>query len=141
MLEVNKEKRDKYLGLKLEGILESDLNIYVTYDHHRFGPFVIGRMTIKEAGIYSVCCAIQNLWLAALVEIFGVGWVSIIHSKDLTEILDLPPKIRPIAYLCLGYVDKFQEKPELESSKWLNRIELKDVINIENWNNNYENDE
>lgn len=132
----NSDKRkDKYLNLKLEGILESDLNICITYDHHRFGPFIIGRMTIKEAGIYSVCCAIQNLWLAARVENIGVGWVSIIDNKDLSKILDLPSNIQPIAYLCLGYVKEFENKPDLESKKWLDRMPLGEVINFEKWNN------
>ena len=71
------------MNLTLEGILESDLNICITYDHNRFGPFMIGRMTIKQAGIYSLCCAVQNVWLTARVENIGVGWVSIIDNKDL----------------------------------------------------------
>jgi 5,6-dimethylbenzimidazole synthase len=128
-------RREKYLSLRLEGILESDLNICITYDHDRFGPFVIGRMTIKEAGIYSVCCAIQNLWLAARVENIGVGWVSIIDSKDLERILELPLNVKPIAFLCLGYVKEFENKPDLESSKWLDRIPLHDVVNFERWTN------
>ncbi len=82
LLAMDKERKRKYLDLKLEGILESNLNICVTYDHKRFGPYIIGRMTIKEAEIYSVCCAIQNLWLAARAENIGVGWVSIINNKD-----------------------------------------------------------
>ena len=77
-LKDDKEKQEKYHNLKLEGSMESNLNICVTYDHNRFGPFVIGRITIKEAGIYSVCCAIQNLWLTARVKDIGVGGVSII---------------------------------------------------------------
>src|SRR6478735_10196081 len=135
-LKDDKEKLEKYHNLKLEGIMESDLNICVSYDHSRFGPFVIGRMTIEEAGVYSVCCAIQNLWLAARVEDIGVGWVSIINNSDLTEILNLPCNIKPIAYLCLGYVDKFNEMPDLEESKWLNRLDLQDVIFFEKWNDN-----
>jgi 5,6-dimethylbenzimidazole synthase len=135
-LKDNQEKQEKYLTLKLEGIMESDLNICVTYDHDRFGPFVIGRMTIEEAGIYIVCCAIQNLWLAARVEEIGVGWVSIIDNSDLRQILNLPNNIKPIAYLCLGYVDKFNEVPELEESKWLRRLDLQDVIFFEKWNEN-----
>ena len=83
LLDNQEEKKRKYLSLKLEGILESDINICITYDHSRFGPFVIGRMTIKEAGIYSVCCAIQNLWLAARAENIGVGWVSILNNRTL----------------------------------------------------------
>lgn len=133
LLEKDKEKKRKYLDLKLEGILESNLNICVTYDHRRFGPYVIGRMTIKEAGIYSVCCAIQNLWLAARAENIGVGWVSIIDNKDLKRILNLPTNIKPIAYLCLGYVNKFEVQPDLQSQNWLNRLNLEKVINFEQW--------
>lgn len=132
------KRRDKYLNLKLEGILESDLNICITYDHSRFGPFVIGRMTIKEAGIYSVCCAVQNLWLAARVENIGVGWVSIIDNIDLGKILNLPSNVQPIAYLCLGYVKEFEKRPDLESKKWLERMPLHAVINFEKWDNESE---
>ena len=60
---IDEPKRSKYLSFKLEGILDSPLNICVTYDPSKFGPFVIGRSSIPETGIYSVCCAIQNLWL------------------------------------------------------------------------------
>jgi 5,6-dimethylbenzimidazole synthase len=133
-LKEDKEKQEKYYNLKLEGILESDLNICVTYDHDRFGPFVIGRMTIEEAGIYSVCCAIQNLWLAARVEDIGVGWVSILNNSDLVDILNLPHHIKPIAYLCLGYVDKFVDVPDLEKYHWLKRLGLQDVVFFEKWN-------
>ena len=117
LLAKDKERKRKYLDLKLEGILESNLNICVTYDHKRFGPYVIGRMTIKEAGVYSVCCAIQNLWLAARAENIGVGWVSIINNKDLKRILKLPSTVKPIAYLCLGYVKKFEVRTGFTISK------------------------
>jgi len=133
LLAKDKERKRKYLDLKLEGILESNLNICVTYDHKRFGPYVIGRMTIKEAGVYSVCCAIQNLWLAARAENIGVGWVSIINNKDLKRILKLPSTVKPIAYLCLGYVKKFEGEPDLQSQNWLSRLDLEKVINYEQW--------
>ena len=136
----DKDRQKKYLDLKLEGILESDINICVTYDHKRFGPFVIGRMTIKDAGIYSVCCAIQNLWLASRVEGIGVGWVSIIDNEEIIKTLNLPDDVKPIAYLCLGYVDKFNDSPDLEKKNWLNRLSLKDVIFFERWNNEINND-
>ena len=69
-------KRSKYLSLRLEGILDSAINICVTYDPSKFGPFVIGRSSIPETGIYSVCCAIQNLWLAARTEGIEIGRAS-----------------------------------------------------------------
>ncbi len=136
----DEERQKKYLDLKLEGILESDINICVTYDHKRFGPFVIGRMTIKDAGIYSVCCAIQNLWLASRVEGIGVGWVSILNNEELIKTLNLPDNVKPIAYLCLGYVDQFNDSPDLEKKNWLNRLCLKDVIFFERWDDEINDD-
>jgi 5,6-dimethylbenzimidazole synthase len=130
----NKQRKEKYISLKLEGIMESALNICVTYDHNRFGPFVLGRTSIAETGVYSVCCAIQNLWLAARVEGIGVGWVSIVSNDDLHRILCIPEDIRLVAYLCLGYVDEFADKPDLEKAGWLPRLELDKVVYYEKWN-------
>ena len=126
-------KKSKYLSLKLEGILESAINLCVTYDPTKFGPFVIGRTSIPEAGIYSVCCAIQNLWLASRAEGIGVGWVSILSNEELEKTLNLPAHVVPIAYLCLGYVTEFAEKPDLEIKGWLSRLKLDDVVYYEKW--------
>lgn len=131
---VQEPKRSKYLSLKLEGIMESPVNICVTYDPTKFGPFVIGRTSIPEAGLYSVCCAIQNLWLAARAEGIGTGWVSILSNQTLRRILALPEHVVPVAYLCLGHVSDFAQKPDLETAGWLPRLDLKDVIYFERWN-------
>ncbi len=132
---VEEPKKSKYLSFKLEGILESPVNICVTYDPTKFGPFVIGRSSIPEAGLYSVCCAIQNLWLSARTEEIGLGWVSILSNDTLKETLELPEHVIPVAYLCLGYVNDFAEKPDLEIKGWLPRLELEDVVYFEKWNN------
>ena len=132
---VEEPKRSRYLSFKLEGILESPVNLCVTYDPSKFGPFVIGRSSIPEAGLYSVCCAIQNLWLAARTEGVGLGWVSILSNDTLKEVLELPEHVVPIAYLCLGYVDEFAEKPDLEKAGWLPRLDLEDVVFFEKWKN------
>ena len=126
-------KRSKYLSFKLEGILESPVNLCVTYDPTKFGPFVIGRSSIPEAGLYSVCCAIQNLWLSSRTEGIGLGWVSILSNEILKDVLSLPDHVIPVAYLCLGHVEKFAEKPDLESAGWLPRLDLKDVVFFEKW--------
>ena len=131
---IDGSKRSEYLSFKLEGIMESPINICVTYDPTKFGPFVIGRTSIPEAGIYSVCCAIQNLWLAARTEGLGLGWVSILSNSILKEQLDLPEHVVPIAYLCLGHVTNFESKPDLERAGWLPRLDLKDVVYYEKWN-------
>lgn len=132
---VEDPKRSKYLSLRLEGILDCAVNICITYDPTKFGPFVIGRSSIPETGIYSVCCAIQNLWLAARAEGVGVGWVSILSNDDLKKILEIPDHVVPVAYLCLGHVSNFADKPDLESAGWLPRLGLKDVVFYEKWNN------
>ena len=133
MLDDDTQRQEKYTSLKLEGIMESSLNICVTYDPTRFGPFVIGRTSIAETGVYSVCCAIQNLWLAARAEGIGVGWVSILANEDLRKILLIPKHVKPIAYLCLGFVKEFAEKPDLEKIGWLSRMELGNVICYDQW--------
>ncbi|MHA7648241.1 5,6-dimethylbenzimidazole synthase [Nitrosopumilus sp. S4] len=130
---IEEPKRSKYLSFKLEGILESPVNLCVTYDPTKFGPFVIGRSSIPEAGLYSVCCAIQNLWLSARAEGVGLGWVSILSNDALKDALELPEHVIPVAYLCLGYVDDFAEKPDLETAGWLPRLDLKDVVYFEKW--------
>jgi len=131
---VEDPKKTKYLSLRLEGILSSAVNVCVTYDPTKFGSFVIGRSSIPETGIYSVCCAIQNLWLAARTEGIGLGWVSILSNDDLKKILEIPEHVVPIAYLCLGHVSEFAEKPDLETAGWLPRLDLKDVVFYEKWN-------
>ena len=130
---VEEPRKTKYLSFKLEGILDSPINVCVTYDPTRFGPFVIGKSSIPETGLYSVCCAIQNLWLAARTEGIGLGWVSILSNETLKEVLELPEHIMPIAYLCLGHVSDFAQKPDLELAGWLPRLELKDVVFYEKW--------
>jgi len=128
-----KERREKYLAYKLEGILDSPINICVTCDPTRAGPGVIGRNTISETDVYSTCCAIQNLWLAARVEGIGVGWVSILKNKTLRMILGIPEHIIPVAYLCVGYVYHFPDRPELEESGWRSRLPLKDLVFGDKW--------
>ncbi len=130
---VTEPRRAHYKSLKLEGIQESFVNVCVTYDPTRFGPFVIGRTSIPETGIYSVCCAIQNLWLAARTEGIGVGWVSILSNDVIMECLRLPKHVTPVAYLCLGYTQGFAKKPDLETAGWLSRMGLSEVVAYEMW--------
>jgi 5,6-dimethylbenzimidazole synthase len=128
----NEEKRLRYLSFKLEGILESALNICITYDPIRFGPFIIGKNNSLDVGEYSVCLAIENLWLAARAEGIGLGWISILDYDELKYILNIPKHIKPIAYLALGYVRYFPSKPDLEDI-WLPRVKLNDIIHYERW--------
>jgi 5,6-dimethylbenzimidazole synthase len=126
-------RKELYFSLKLEGIEEAPLNICVTCDPTRHGPAVLGRSFNPQTDIYSTCCAIQNLWLAARAEGLGVGWVSILSEKRLKEILRIPHHVVVVGYLCVGYPERFEIKPELETVGWLDRLPLRDVVFDEIW--------
>jgi len=128
-------RRELFLSLKIEGILESALNLCVTCDRTRGGPHVLGRSTILETDLYSTCCAIQNLWLASRAEGIGVGWVSILDPERLSTILGLPDHVVPVAYLCVGYVREFPDMPDLQRAGWRQRIPLSDLVHLDRWEN------
>lgn len=120
------KKADAYTQLKLEGIVESALNIAVFYKPSEHP--ILGQTTMKEAGVYSVVCAIQNMWLMARALNVGLGWVSILNATKVKTILNAPINRQLIGYLCLGHVDKFYENPELERLQWEKRKNINDVV-------------
>jgi 5,6-dimethylbenzimidazole synthase len=127
------ERRELYESLKLAGILEAPINVVVTCDRQRRGPAVLGRSTMPETDLYSTCCAIQNLWLAARAEGIGVGWVSILDPAGVKGLLGIPPEIVLVAYLCLGVPVRFEERPMLETAGWETRLPLNEVVFEEAW--------
>lgn len=127
------EQREVYKTLRLEGIVEAPINLCITCDRDRAGPVVIGRTHIKAMDIYSSVCAVQNLWLAARAEGLGVGWVSIFKQSAIREILQLPERIMPVAYLCIGKVSHFFDKPELEAAGWRQRLPLDELLHFDTW--------
>jgi 5,6-dimethylbenzimidazole synthase len=129
----DEERRKKYLSFKLEGILDAALNICVTCDPTRHGPEVLGRHTIRDTDVYSTCCAIQNLWLAARAEGIGVGWVSILEPQCLRDVLGIPGHVVPVAYLCVGCVDSFPAQPMLETANWLPKLALAELVYRDQW--------
>ncbi|HEY3895740.1 MAG TPA: 5,6-dimethylbenzimidazole synthase [Pseudonocardiaceae bacterium] len=128
---LDEEQARIFARIKVEGVLESSLGIVVTYDPQRGGPAVLGRHAIDDAGLYSVCLAIGNLWLAATAEGLGVGWVSFYREQFLGELLGMPARIRPVAWLCVGLVDELQTTPDLERHGWRRRVPLAQVTHEE----------
>lgn len=120
-----------FSGIKVEGVLESSLGVVVTYDPERGSPAVLGRHAIADAGLYSVCLAIENLWLAATAEGLGVGWVSFYREEFLRELLDIPSRLRPVAWLCLGPIRNLPTAPDLERHGWRHRVPLEEVLHEE----------
>ncbi|TDX02327.1 5,6-dimethylbenzimidazole synthase [Dinghuibacter silviterrae] len=122
------DKQQTYQQLKLEGILEAPLNIAVFYKPSS-GP-VLGQTAMQEVGLYSVVCAVQNMWLMARALNIGLGWVSILDPEHVGRILGAPEQNRLVAYLCLGYTDGFYTQPELELLQWEKR-KLEEAVILE----------
>lgn len=129
------EKRKIYDNLKLEGILESPVNIAVFY--RPSDTPVLGQNTMVETGEYSVVCAIQNMWLMSRALNIGLGWVSILNPDSVKKILKSPPQNKLVAYLCLGYVKEFFTTPELEKLNWKKRKPIDSIV----YNNMYSKDD
>ena len=127
------DRRASYQALKLAGILQAPVNLCVTCDEATGRGRGLGRQTMPETALYSTVCAIENLWLAARAEGVGVGWVSILYVDELRALLDIPEGVKPVAYLCLGYVTEFNREPELEIKGWEQRVPLPDVIHFEGY--------
>ncbi|KFB03900.1 cob(II)yrinic acid a,c-diamide reductase [Frankia sp. Allo2] len=127
------ERAARFARIRIDGILESSLSLVVTYDPHRGGPAVLGRHAIADAGLYSVCLAIENLWLSATAEGLGVGWVSFYREPFVRDLLAIPADIRPVAWLCLGPVTHLEHVPDLERHGWARRRPLADAVHAERW--------
>jgi len=127
------EAADRFAGIKVDGVLESSLSIVVTYDPQRGAPAVLGRHAIADAGLYSVCLAFQNLWLASTAENLGVGWVSFYREAHLRDLLGIPEHIRPVAWLCLGPVSHLAATPDLERHGWRTRQPMDAVLHHDRW--------
>ncbi len=114
-----------YNTLKLEGIKEAPINIAVLYDKPK--KTTLGMTSQAKMGEYSVVCAVQNMWLMARALNIGIGWVSILDEKKVLKLLGYEEK-ELIAYLCVGYVEEFLDKPELKTLGWEKTKEFDEVV-------------
>lgn len=127
------DRAKKFSTIRIDGVLDSTISIVVTYDANRGAPDVLGRHAIADAGLYSVCLAIENLWLAASGEGLGVGWVSFYREPFVRQLLGIPEGIRPVAWLCVGPVTHLESIPDLERAGWRTRRTLEEVVHQERW--------
>ena len=130
-----RERQAIYRALKLEGILEAPLNVCITCDRRRHKGQGLGKQSDPMTDLYSSVCAVENFWLAARAESLGVGWVSILDLKMVKQILGIPEEVDLVAYLCVGYVSGFAERPDLEEAGWESRTPIKDLLHFDSWDN------
>lgn len=126
------EREDEFMKLKVEGILDCAVVLVAALCEQR-DKAVFGRRTMPEMDLASLACAIQNLWLAARAEGLGIGWVSLFEPEELKSLLAMPVDSQPVAILCLGYVERFYEKPMLEQENWAARMPLDDLLFENRW--------
>lgn len=122
----------EFLRLKVEGILDCGEVLVAALSDDREGH-IFGRRTLPEMDLASVSCAIQNLWLAARAEGIGMGWVSMFDPQQLADLLGMPAGTKPIAILCLGYVNTFYKAPMLVEEGWRNAQPLSAMLMENGW--------
>jgi 5,6-dimethylbenzimidazole synthase len=126
------ERRDEFMKLKVEGMLEcGELLVVALMDGRE--KHIFGRRTLPEMDLASVACAIQNMWLAARAEGLGMGWVSLFDVEAVRQLLQMPAGARPVAILCLGHVDEFYPEPMLQTERWASRVPLANCIFENRW--------
>jgi 5,6-dimethylbenzimidazole synthase len=134
------DRKELYSRLKLEGLLEAPQHLCVVCDDETERGHHLGRNSMPETSVYSVVCAIQNLWIAARTEGIGVGWVSILDPLAIKNLLRIPASTQLVAYLCLGYVREFSNVPDLERDGWEQRAELAPLVRADYFDQPYPND-
>ncbi|MBI3500051.1 MAG: 5,6-dimethylbenzimidazole synthase [Proteobacteria bacterium] len=122
------ERARNYAELKLAGIEEAPLQLAVFADRSTAQGHGLGRRSMPEMIEYSAVLAVHTLWLVARAEGIGLGWVSILDPRLVAEILAVPGDWRFIAYLCVGYPEDEERRPELERLGWERRHTPADCI-------------
>ena len=75
--------------------------------------------------IQDASCAALNMMLAAYGLGLGSAWVGAFKEEDISDLLNLPTHIKPVALIPIGYPDEMLEAPPRRS--------VKDVIHNEKY--------
>lgn len=121
------DRGEAFLKLKVEGILQCAEVVVAALPDKR-EAHIFGRRTLPEMDFASLCCAIQNMWLASRAEGVGMGWVSLFDPDELISLLRMPEDSLPIAILCLGHVEAFYEQPMLVLEEWTKEMPLEELV-------------
>lgn len=126
------ERAEEFMRLKVEGLLDCAELLVVALPEGR-ERHVFGRRTMPHMDLASASCAIENLWLAARAEGYGMGWVSLFDPVVVAEELGMPTGAEPIALLCLGPVEAFYARPMLEEERWTSPRPLEELVAENAW--------
>lgn len=107
-----------YARLKLSGLAEAPEQLAVFCDYQTRKGRRLGRQTMPQTLEYSVVTAVHTLWLVARSHGIGIGWVSILDPEEVARVLQIDGNWKLVAYLCLGYPQRWTEEPELDILGW-----------------------
>jgi 5,6-dimethylbenzimidazole synthase len=120
LLQADPERKKLYRSLKLEGILDSPLGMVVCADYSVLKDFTIGTVYSAETLDWSVCCAIQNFWLALTAHGYSMGWVSILDLGEMKNLLSIPQQYKVLGYFCIGKpATDYDNMPMLKQRGWI----------------------
>ena len=123
LAEYSGERARLYAGLKLAGLDRAPVHLAVFCDAGTPAGHGLGRKTMPQTLRYSVVTVVQTLWLALRAHGLGLGWVSILDPERLAGDLGVPPPWELVAYCCIGYPEREEERPELDRAGWQGRDE------------------
>lgn len=107
----------------------------------------MGQKFVGEAPVVFVCCAetdnhemacgqlcypidvaiaVDHITLCAAAEGLGTCWIGAFYESEVRRVLDIPPHIRVVALLPVGY-------PKSTSPGKKNRLSLKEIVKEERW--------
>jgi 5,6-dimethylbenzimidazole synthase len=115
------EERREYEALKLAGLRVAPIHLAIFESIEDNQGRGLGRQTMPETIRYSTICSIQNLWLACTAVGLGMGWVSILRTERVKDILKVPELWDFVAYFCIGWPQQQSFVPELETVGWETR--------------------
>jgi len=117
------KKRLSIASLDQDFIVEAPVNIVVCADLDRIDPY--GKRGRELYCLQDAAAAVEHILLLATDYDLGTCWVGAFDENKVSKILNLPPYIRPVAIIPIGY-----PKGEIETTS---RIDTKDLIHHNRW--------
>jgi hypothetical protein len=104
-------------------VVEAPLNIVVCANLNRIASY--GKRGTELYCIQGSAAAIEHILLLAVDKGLGTCWVGAFNEREVAEILGLPPYVRPVAIIPIGYP---KGKVTLTS-----RIRIEELIHYNKW--------
>ncbi|KAA0001187.1 MAG: nitroreductase family protein [Thermoplasmata archaeon] len=122
---VNDEEKKKALARAAHQAFVKDAPVIIVAcaNYERIAPY--GERGRNLYVLQDVAAAIQNILLLATDYGLGTCWVGAFDEKAVSNILSLPPHIRPLALIPIGYASMEERKT--------GRMVIDDLLHFNKW--------